>query len=189
MKKKQAPLEWKSIITSVAPILSSALGGPLASLAYKAIARYLLPEQADNMSVKEIRKFLSGDMILDPRSLEKLKEAEREFATQMRRLDIDVLKVELEDRQSARKRQSETGDKWPNGLAVVILFGFFGVVAFILMNGLGHLDSATAAFCGTLVGYVSAKADQVISYFFGSSRGSKEKTKALSDLINHSTTK
>ncbi|ERL46406.1 EVE domain protein [Candidatus Micropelagos thuwalensis] len=57
------------------------------------------------------------------------------------------------------------------------------------MNGLNYLDSTTAAFSGTLVGYVSAKADQVIAYFFGSSSGSREKTRAMADALlngNHS---
>jgi len=33
---------------------------------------------------------------------------------------------------------------------------------------------------GTLIGYLSAKADQVLSFFFGSTAGSQRKTELLS---------
>ena len=41
-------------------------------------------------------------------------------------------------------------------------------------------DPAVAGTVGMLIGYVSSKADQVVSYYFGSSVGSKQKTDLLS---------
>jgi hypothetical protein len=45
-------------------------------------------------------------------------------------------------------------------------------------------DPAIVGIIGTLIGYVSAKADQVVSYYFGSSSGSKDKTQAMSDALS-----
>jgi hypothetical protein len=45
-------------------------------------------------------------------------------------------------------------------------------------------DPAIVGSIGTLIGYVSAKADQVVSYYFGSSSGSKEKTQAMTDAMS-----
>jgi hypothetical protein len=45
-------------------------------------------------------------------------------------------------------------------------------------------DPAVVGIIGTLIGYVSAKADQVVSYYFGSSSGSKDKTAAMSDALS-----
>ena len=39
-----------------------------------------------------------------------------------------------------------------------------------------NLSGEAGAVIGTLIGYVSAKAEQVIAYYFGSSAGSKAKT-------------
>ena len=61
--------------------------------------------------------------------------------------------------------------------------GFFGVV-YMVMGG--HVENITdpllAGLIGTLIGYASAKADQVVSYYFGSSSSSKNKTAALTSM-------
>ena len=60
-------------------------------------------------------------------------------------------------------------------LAGVVIAGFFGTVGYVL-TGQAQVESALA---GALVGYVSAKAEQVIAYYFGSSSGSKQKTEIM----------
>ena len=42
--------------------------------------------------------------------------------------------------------------------------------------GYSHIESAMA---GTLVGYLSAKAEQVVAFYFGSSAGSQKKDEML----------
>ena len=56
-------------------------------------------------------------------------------------------------------------------LAVVIVGSFIGVTVGTLL-GYTKIDSVLA---GTLVGYLSAKAEQVIAFYFGSSNGSRAK--------------
>jgi len=61
-------------------------------------------------------------------------------------------------------------------LAVIVVLSFVGVVVSTLA-GFSTIDSVMA---GTLIGYLSAKADQVLSFFFGSTAGSQRKTELLS---------
>jgi uncharacterized membrane protein len=61
-------------------------------------------------------------------------------------------------------------------LAFLVICGFLGMVYGLLSGELKALDSTLA---GTLIGYVSAKAEQVVSYYFGSSLGSARKNELL----------
>lgn len=166
--------DWKSIVGTVAPTIATALGGPLAGMATKAIAGALgLSEDTDDDAVATAVANATPDQLLA------LKQADQTFAVRMRELDIDLERIAAGDRDSARKRETATGDWTPKVLAFVIIGGFFAVVAYVLGKGLNDMDAAAAAFAGTLVGYVSAKAEQVVSYYFGSSSGSDKKNLLL----------
>jgi hypothetical protein len=104
----------------------------------------------------------------------------------MRELEIDVDRIAAADRDSARKRESSTGDYWtPRIIGSVTLLAFIWSVWAVLSGYVqGMSDPAIVGIIGTLIGYVSAKADQVVSYYFGSSSGSKDKTAAMSDALS-----
>ncbi len=176
---------WQGLIKSIAPRVGLALGGPFAGLATQTLANTLFPDQSGVKQSASLTKLLSGPLTGDAVMLEKLRQAEKKFDVQMRKLDVEIETLHVQDRNAARHRQEKLGDYWPNLLGIMVLLCFFATVAYILMNGLNHLDSTTAAFSGTLVGYVSAKADQVIAYFFGSSSGSREKTRAMADALHN----
>jgi len=52
-------------------------------------------------------------------------------------------------------------------------------------NVKGLTDPVTVGMIGTLIGYASAKADQVVSYYFGSSASSAKKTEAMSEALSN----
>ena len=183
MDNMKKTTDWRDVIKTVAPALGSALGGPLGGLATRAISDVLLGEGASSKPEEDIKNILLGKSGLGVESLEKLRAAEERFKVQLKRLDVDLERIHAKDRDSARDRQERTGDRWPNYMGLLVVLGFFATLAYVLIYGLGQLDAATAAFSGTLVGYVSAKADQVIAYFFGSSTGSREKTRALAKAV------
>lgn len=168
----------KGVLALVAPTLGLALGGPLGGMAGKLIAQTLLGnEQA---SEAEIKTALAS---MTPEQAVALKAAEQTFQQQMKALDVDLARVEAGDRDSARKRQIETRDHAPEALGLVIIAGFFVVVYQVLFGDFGNLkDPAVSAIVGSVIGYVSAKADQVVGYYFGSSSSAKRKDDTLANL-------
>ncbi|EPY03477.1 hypothetical protein [Magnetospirillum fulvum] len=167
-------MDWKKIVGTVAPSIATALGGPLSGLATKAIARaFGLGDDSEDSVAAAVTS-------ATPEQLLALKKADQDFAVKMRELDIDLERIAAGDRDSARKREVDAKDWTPKVLAFVIVGGFFGTVAYVLGWGLSGMDAAAAAFAGSLVGYVSAKAEQVVAYYFGSSSGADKAAVLLS---------
>ncbi len=162
--------DWKSVVGTLAPTIATALGGPLAGAGVAALSQVLLGKK--DGTEKEISIALQG---ASPEVLAQIKKADQDFAIRMRELDIDVEKLVYSDRDSARKRESEVKDSTPRNLAYMLVVAFILVLSAIIF-GKAQVDSVLA---GTLIGYLSAKCEQVLAYYFGSSRGSEEKTKLL----------
>lgn len=160
-------MDWKKIVASVAPGIAAALGGPLAGVAVGALGKALLGDEAAGEDA-----VMQAVLSANPETLARIKEAEFEFARKMKELDIDLARIHAADRDSARGREMTVGGYANPILAGVVIAGFFLTVGYVL-TGQAQVESALA---GALVGYVSAKAEQVIAYYFGSSSGSKEKT-------------
>lgn len=165
---------WKQVLGTVAPALATALGGPLAGVATQALSGALLG-RADGTEEDVATAVLTGGT----EALAKLRDADNQFAVRMRELEIDLERVHQADRASARDREKTTGDHWTLRVLATIVVGAFVAVVWAVLFGGTAIDGALA---GTLIGYLSAKADQVLSYFFGSSLGSKEKTAALTKV-------
>lgn len=162
--------DWRALVGAVAPTIATALGGPVAGLAVKALSNAVLGR--DDGGEQEIAAALQG---ASPETLAAIKKADQDFAVRMKELDIDVYRLDQLDRVSARDRERAVGGYANPILAAVILSGFFACGAAVIFGGAGG-DPVTASLVGAVIGYASAKADQVVSYYFGSSAGSKSKT-------------
>ena len=163
---------WKEIIGTVAPTLATALGGPLAGAATQAISAALLGKN-DGTEDEIAAAFATGGAD----ALQKARDADAAFKVRMRELDIDLEKIAQQDRESARERESKTGDSLTlRALAALIVGSFIAVVWQVLFGDGSRIDTVLA---GTLIGYLSAKADQVIGYYFGSSASSARKDDLL----------
>lgn len=159
------------LVRTVAPSIASAVGGPLAGMATRAISEALLGKP--DGSEEELQVAASK---ATPEQLLALKQAENEFAVKMRELDIDLERISSQDRNSAREREVKTGDWMPRVLAFIVVGGFMFTVFLVLMGYVeGMKDPLMATTVGTLIGFVSAKCEQVVAYYFGSSAGSKAK--------------
>ena len=118
---------------------------------------------------------LKNAIATDPQAALKLSLADKEWQLQMYQAQTDRLKVELDDVKSAREREVRVKDNVNRILAYSVVGAFIAMVGATLL-GYAKVDSVLA---GTLVGYLSAKCEQVLAYYFGSSRGSQEKTAML----------
>jgi len=168
-------MDLLKIVGAVAPSIATAIGGPLGGMAMKVVADALgLPSDSSD---KDVTKALAA---ATPDQLLKLKQADQDFAVRMRELDIDLEKIAAGDRDSARRREAQVRDWMPRVLAFVVVAGFMATV-FLVLLGLvdGMKDPLMATTVGTLIGFVSAKAEQVIAYYFGSSSSSQQKTQLL----------
>jgi len=103
----------------------------------------------------------------------------------MGRQDLEAMKARLADVQSARTRQVESekaiGRRDTNlyTLAWCIIVGFFGLMAILLFVKIPD-DSTGVIFM--LFGSLSAAFGGVVSYFFGSSKGSADKSQELATI-------
>lgn len=106
-----------------------------------------------------------------------------------RRLDENVsrrIEADNLDRANARAREialAGEGDTTASTLAYGIVGAFvaatLGLIAASVLGTPGLKDPTIAGMVGGALGYLSAKAEQVVSYYFGSSAGSKAKTVEL----------
>lgn len=175
-------MNLKELIGTVAPTIATALGGPLGGVAVKAACEALgLSEHTQ----EALSTALSG---AKPEDLLKLKQADQQFAKDMKALDVDLERIAAGDRDSARKRQMETKDNTPATLAYFIIGGFF-VFSGALIYGFLWMPEAMAkipaqgwVIIGTVYGYLAAEAKQAAAFFFGSSAGSKDKDNTLAEI-------
>jgi len=119
----------------------------------------------------------------DPEIRLKAMIAENDFKAKMAQLELDETKAYLSDVQSARDRQASvekvTGRRDTNlyVLAWFIVGGFFSLMGILLFVKIPE-DSTGVIFM--LFGSLSAAFGGVVSYFFGSSKGSADKSMELS---------
>jgi len=164
--------DWKAIIGAVAPSLAAALGGPLAGAAVQALSASLLGKP-DGTDAELATAIATGGTD----ALVKIREADQAFAVRMRELDIDLERVNQGGIADARAREQKTGDSaTPRTLAVLITMGFFGVLTFLLLHGVPAQGGEALL---VMLGALGAAWGSVVTYYFGSSAGSAQKTEHL----------
>lgn len=166
--------DWKNIVSAVAPALATALGGPLAGIAVKAIAGKLLGNP--DATEAEVAQAVAG---MGPADLIKLKEIEADLTKSLQDAGIKLEEVAARDRDSARTRQKDMKDPTPNVLAFLTL-GTFGLVLWMLFDG--QSLGADAQVIYILLGTLTAAVTQVLNFYFGSSAGSARARDALAGI-------
>ena len=164
--------DWKSLIGSVAPTLATALGGPLAGMAVKAIGEAV---GLQSPTVDTVSTALAN---ATPDQLTAIKKADQDFAAKMKELDIKLEELEVGDRDSARKMQTSTRSMIPALLATLITLGFFGILIGIMS---GHLTTADSPELLILLGALAASWGAVVNFYFGSSQQSHMQTRILGE--------
>ncbi len=172
-------MDWKEIVSTVAPGLATALGGPMAGVAVRGIASALLgTEDAGQTDVEQ------AVLRASPEDLRKLKQAELEFRQQMKELEIDLQALHAADRESARSRQVKTGDQMPALIAFAALAGFFGILAAMIFV---DLPPGSEAPLNVMLGALGSLVVAIGNYYFGSSAGSSAKNVLIENLLGAGT--
>jgi hypothetical protein len=160
-----------SLLKGVAPVLATAVAGPAGGAAVGWIASKLgIPDD----TIEGVTAALTGN----PEMTMKLKE-----------LDLEYAKLDAQDRDSARKAYAEVAtsehatklDKSVVPLlalgTVTLAFGFIGILMFKDVP----VDQQQMVIFA--LGFITSSAGQVLSFYFGSSQGSKDKTKEIEGLM------
>ncbi|MEW5248654.1 hypothetical protein [Microbulbifer discodermiae] len=166
-------MDWKAIVKSVAPTLGAALGGPVAGTAVKFLAGTLLgDEKATEQDIANTILTASPEQLLELRSLDS------QFKLKMRELDINVYQLEVEDRKSARELGIK-GGLWVQAvLSFVFISGYF-FLTYLLFSGSVEVTPAFEQTGTLMLGVITGAIPMILQFWYGSSQGSKEKTKAM----------
>ena len=99
-----------------------------------------------------------------PEQMLELKKAEQGFELQMKELEVDVFKLEVQDKQDARGKFSK--DWTARIMGIVIVGGFMG---YIFLVTLQPPEQNSEALINLVLGYLGGLASAVISFYFGAS--------------------
>ena len=161
--------ELLGILRGLAPAVATVVGGPLGGLAVTALASKF--GVADDVAA--VAKAIAGD----PDAAAKLAE-----------IDLRQFQAEAEDRDSAREREAAVAAAGGHPLSQLVVpilalgtvsmtFVFIGILLFKV------IDTAQQQLVIFALGYATAAAQQVLSYYFGSSKSSQDKTTALQKAL------
>ena len=159
------------LLGQVAPTIATALGGPLAGIAVKTLSAVLLGHE--NGSEDDVKVAIAS---ASPDQLVALKKIDADFKAHMKELDIDLERIAAGDRDSARQMQRETKDWVPKVLAIVITLGFFGILIWMLLNGMPQTGTEALLM---MLGALGTAWTGVVNFYYGSSAGSKAKNDIL----------
>ena len=159
------------LLKGVAPVLATAVAGPAGGAAVGWIASKLgIPDE----TIEGVTAALQGN----PEMTLKLKE-----------LDLEYAKLEVADRDSARKAYaavatSEHATKMDKAVVPVLALGTvalaFVFIAILMFRDVPTDQQQMVIFA---LGFITSSAGQVLSFYFGSSQGSKDKTKEIEGLM------
>ena len=162
------------IISGIAPQLAQALGGPLAGAAVERISGALFGiENADEESINDALKGAS------PEQITALRRADIEFHRLLRETTIEQARIDAADRANARAHQQITKDRTPSIIGALIILGFFVVLGVMVAH---RLPTGAETEFSIMLGALATMTAAVVNYFFGSSAGSKEKTRLMTRM-------
>ena len=154
-------------LSTIAPTIASALGGPLAGLAVEAVSK------AIGIDPKDVAKTIA-DGKLSADQIAQIKVAEIEMAARAQELGLDFAKLAVDDRKSARDMQSNNNSFIPGLMALVVTVGFFGILIGLMTE---HFKTSEALLL--MLGSLGTAWTGIIAFYFGSSSGSRAKDSML----------
>ena len=159
------------LLKGVAPVLATAVAGPAGGAAVGWIASKL---GIDDATVEGVTQALTGNP---------------EMAMKLKELDLEYAKLDAADRDSARQAYaqvatSEHATKLDKSVVPLLALGTvtlaFGFIGILMFKDVPVDQQQMVIFA---LGFITSSAGQVLSFYFGSSQGSKDKTKEIEGLM------
>ena len=177
---------WKDVgnaVGKIAPVLGTVVGGPAGGAVGALISQALGTENNPESVIKALST--------DPEVAIKLKQLEidkqellNSHIEQIAQIELDYVKESVKDKESARNREVEalksgSGNTTQNLLAIIGVLAFFGLAFYVVTVGIPNMSKEESFIIGTVVGSVMMIGKEIYGYYFGSSSGSKEKTRQM----------
>lgn len=167
-------MDWNSILKTLAPTVASAVLGPLGGVAVAAIGNILGVSDATQDKIAKVITTAN----LTPEQIGKFKELELEYQENERERNFKYAELVFQDRDSARKANVAGNTQRPLfWLSLFLLAGTIGTEGVVLFHG--YPDTIPEMVVGRVLGLMDAVAMMVLSYWYGTSSGSAEKTQLL----------
>jgi len=159
------------LLKGVAPVLATAVAGPAGGAAVGWIASKL---GIDDATIEGVTQALTSNP---------------EMALKLKELDLEYAKLEVADRDSARQAYatvatSEHATKLDKIVVPILALGVVGL-AFSLIGVLMFVNTPQdqQQIIIFALGFITSAAGQVLSFYFGSSQGSKDKTEEIKGML------
>lgn len=164
-------MEIKQILGNIGVTALGTIAPPFGGMAANILKKTLgLKEDSTDQQIKDAIKNATPEQVVE------LKKAEQDFKVKLKELDVDILELDQRDRDNAREMQAKTKSNVPAFLSASITIGFFGVLYTMIYKGVpvGDRDALLV-----MLGSLGTAWTGVVSYWFGSSQGSKDKTEIM----------
>jgi hypothetical protein len=158
------------LLKTIAPLLGTALGGPLGGAAAAFIADKL---GLDSKTVKDVSEVLNGTK-MDPAQIAQIKLAEIDFQKFCKTHEIDVAKLDMDNTKDARDMQKQTRSYFPATLSTFVTAGVFGILVTMLVWEYKPTEPLLI-----MLGALGAAFGAVVNFWLGSSNGSQRKDQML----------
>lgn len=156
--------KFGGLIQAVAPTIATALGGPVAGMAVKALSTALLGH--NNGSEDDIMSALEA---ATPDQIAAVKKIDADFKVQMKALDIDLVRIAANDRASARQMAIGTHSLTPSIMSYVIVV-CWAVIQYFLFTHV--IETSMRELIARVLGTLDGALMLVLSFWFGSSNPS-----------------
>lgn len=165
-------MDFKDVLKAFAPTVASAVAGPLGGVVVAGLGKLF---GIDEPTIQSVGKAIS-DGKMTPEQMVEIRKMEADLLRQERELGFKYADLEFQNTDSARKMQMTTQSRIPGALAMLITFGFFGILIAMMYGVLKVEDQQSLLI---LLGALASSWGAIVNFYFGSSHGSRAKDELL----------
>ena len=167
-------MDWTTVLKSIAPTVATALLGPLGGVAVSALGNVLGVSEATQDKIADVIKSAG----MTPEQITAIKQLELEYQNTEKERGFKYAELSFQDRDSARKANVAGGTQRPLfWLSLFLLCVTIGSEAIVLFHG--YPPATSELVVGRVLGLMDAVAMLVLSYWYGTTNGSAQKSELL----------